>query len=330
MENFDAKREDAIIKFNFPTGHFPERLDRYIGHNPKLKITRNRIQKLIENGLVTVDGKGALHNHILKGGEAIIVNLAPPLDVHILPEEIPLEIIFEDDYLLVVNKPAGMVTHPGAGNFKGTLVNALLHYSKRLSRVQGFDRPGLVHRLDKNTSGLIIVAKNDDIHLELQQQFQQKTIKKTYWALICGHMKQESGIIDLPIGRSPKDRKKMAVTHQKGRKAITGYKLLERFRLYDLLEINLLTGRTHQIRVHFAHLGHPILGDSEYGGRQKWHRGIFSQDRKLAIEALEIMSRQALHAKSLNFIHPVSHKIISLDSLLPQDFRNLLDLLKHE
>ncbi|MCX6828697.1 MAG: RluA family pseudouridine synthase [candidate division Zixibacteria bacterium] len=330
MSDKDNNPEYETMAFTFPAGGAPERIDRYIGLNPALNITRNKVQKLIKAGLVTVDGRVALHHQVLKGGEKVVIMIPPAPVIDIIAEKIPLEIVFEDQHLLVINKPAGMVTHPAVGNFQGTLVNALLNYSQNLSTIGGFDRPGIVHRLDKNTSGLILVAKNDEIHLALQQALQKREIKKTYWALICGHMKEEKGIIDLPVGRSFKDRRKMTVTRHKGREAQTEYQRHERFRLYDLLEINLLTGRTHQIRVHLSHLGHPVFGDPEYGGRQKWHRGIFSIDLKNALEALEIMPRQALHAKSLRFVHPVTGKAISLESKLPQDFQNLLDFLEKE
>jgi 23S rRNA pseudouridine1911/1915/1917 synthase len=322
--------EYKTMTFTFPAGSTPERIDRYIGLNPALNITRNKVQKLIKAGLVTIDGRKALHHQVLKGGEKVVIMIPPAPETDIIAERIPLEIVFEDEHLLVINKPAGMVTHPAVGNFKGTLVNALLDYSRNLSTIGGFDRPGIVHRLDKNTSGLILVAKNDEIHLALQRALQKREIKKIYWVLVCGHMKEEKGVIDLPVGRSLKDRRKMTVTRHKGREAQTEYQRRERFRLYDLLEINLLTGRTHQIRVHLAHLGHPVFGDPEYGGRRKWHQGIYSVDRKNALEALEIMPRQALHAKSLRFVHPVTGKTISLESELPPDFQGLLDFLEKE
>lgn len=307
-----------------------ERLDKYIGRRPDLKITRTRLQKLIEAGLVLINGKPAGHNHVLKGGEEVTVKIPPPPRTDVEPEDLPLDIIYEDDHLLVVNKPAGMVTHPGAGNYTGTLVNALLYYSPKLSGVQGIDRPGIVHRLDKNTSGLILIAKNDMMHVSLQTELEQRKIIKTYQALVCGHMKKDSDLIELPIGRSLKNRKKMAVTGLKGRAARTGYKLLDRFKLYDLLEVNLKTGRTHQIRVHFSHLGHPVFGDPDYGGRIKWHKGIFTPDRLMAQKALEMMPRQALHARSLEFVHPVTGEMIALTSDLPADFRDLLDFLSEE
>ena len=318
------------IQFTVPDDVNNIRLDKYVGRDDNLKNSRSRIQKLIEAGLVAVDEKPASHNHVIAGGEKITIRIPPPSKSDVSPEDIPLDIIYEDDSLLVVNKPAGMVTHPAAGNYSGTMVNALLHYSRNLSQVQGGDRPGIVHRLDKNTSGLIIVAKSDHVHLALQNQLRERNIKRTYTALICGHIKQDTGTIELPVGRSIKDRKKMTVTNLKARHAITEYRLVDRFRLYDLLEVNLKTGRTHQIRVHFSHLGHPVFGDPDYGGRVKWHRGIFTADRLTARKALKIMERQALHACRLEFSHPEGGEKISLEAPLPDDYRNLLDYLEIE
>ncbi len=327
-DNPEDKYEN--IQLEIPSNIEKERLDRYIGRLDSLHITRSRFQKLAESGLVTIDGKVVKGNSIITGGEKIIIKISPSPPSEVQPQNIPLDILYEDDSLLVVNKPAGMVTHPGAGNRDGTLVNALLHYSKELSSVQGWDRPGIVHRLDKDTTGLIIIAKNDTVHLALQKQLKDRQIKKIYYALICGHMKKEKDIIEMPVGRSIKDRKKMTVTNFKGRVAITEYELLERFKLYDLLKINIKTGRTHQIRVHFSFLGHPVFGDADYGGRLKWHRGVFSIDKKTAQKALEIMPRQALHAKSLEFLHPITGRTISIDSDLPEDFAALLEYLKSE
>jgi 23S rRNA pseudouridine1911/1915/1917 synthase len=321
---------DQTVEIIIPNDVGKERLDRFIGRKSDLKITRSLVQKLIGQGLVAVDGFPAGHNHIVYGGEKVTISIPPPTPMKTIPENIPLEVVYEDDYLLVVNKPAGMVTHPAAGNYTGTMVNALLHYTSNLSSTYGKDRPGIVHRLDKNTSGLILIARNDEVHLSLQKQLQAREIKRTYFALVCGHMKNEKGEIDLPIGRSLKDRKKMAVTYRKSRTARTDYELLNRFRLYDYLKINLHTGRTHQIRVHFRHLGHPVLGDPDYGGRLKWHKGIFSIDKKLAQKVLSIINRQALHAGRLELTHPVSQKNLVVESELPEDFKDLLKLLGKE
>jgi 23S rRNA pseudouridine1911/1915/1917 synthase len=330
MTNQSEKGDRKIIRLVFEGDPPADRLDRYLGRKADLDLSRSKAQKLIESGLITVNGQKASHNHMLKPGDLIEIIIPPPETSAIVPEDIPLKIVYEDEYFLVVDKPAGMATHPAAGNFAGTLVNALLSYSKKLSQISGFERAGIVHRLDKNTSGLLIVAKTDEVHLKFQTALKERRITKIYLALICGHMKNDCGVIDLPIGRSIKNRKKMTVTKLKGRPATTEYRLLERRRLYDLLEINLRTGRTHQIRVHFSHLGHPIFGDAEYGGRQRWHKGIYSADKIMAAKALEIMPRQALHAQKLEFAHPVTGKTISLTSDLPDDFRALLDFLRRE
>jgi len=307
-----------------------ERLDKYLSRLDELSLTRSKIQKLIVEKLVLVNGLPAGHNHKLLGGEKIQISLPPLPELKVKAENIPLSVIYEDDFLLIVDKPAGMVTHPAVGNRSGTLVNALKYYSEKLSETNEQERPGIVHRLDKNTSGLIIIAKNNETHLKLQLMLKNRQIKKIYYALVCGHLKKESDQISLPIGRSMKDRKKMAVTNVKSREAITEYKLLDRFKLHDLIELNLLTGRTHQIRVHFSFLGHPVFGDSEYGGRLKWHRGVMSIDKLLVNKMLDLMPRQALHAKLLQFEHPINGKNMLVESSLPDDFGQLLEFLKED
>jgi len=317
-----------IIEMIIPENVSGERLDKYLGQCEELDITRSRVQKLIDEGYIAVNGRSAQHNQKLKGGEKVTIKVPPPPKTDIVPENIPIDVVYEDDYMLVLNKPAGMVTHPATGHYSGTLVNAVLHYSKSLSNLQGIERAGVVHRLDKNTSGLIMIAKSDKVHLALQKQLKDQAIQKIYYALVCGHMKEEKGTIDLPIGRSLKDRKMMTVTHLRSRTALTEYELLERFNLYDLLKVHLKTGRTHQIRVHFTHLGHPVFGDPEYGGRIKWHRGIFSINKAFAKEALAMMPRQALHAKSLELAHPITGENLFIDSELPDDFAGLLEFIK--
>ncbi len=332
MTGSDDSKPEIVdtIEIKIPESISGERLDKYLGSLDEVDLSRSKIQKLIKQGLVTVNGVTAEHNQSLNGGERIVIRVtaAPPTTA--VPEEIPLDIRYEDEDVIVVNKPAGMVTHPAAGNYSGTLVNALLHYTKKLSKVQGEERPGIIHRLDKNTSGLILIARNDRAHRFLQKELQKRNIKRTYLALICGHMKESEGEIDLPIGRSIRDRKKMTVTHVKSRDAVTHYEVKDSFRLYDLVEINLQTGRTHQIRVHFSHLGHPVLGDPEYGGRLKWHRGIYPIDKKTADTALKMIDRQALHAARLEFPHPTGEKTIAVEAELPEDFQKLLDFLGTE
>ncbi|MFH2037757.1 MAG: RluA family pseudouridine synthase [Candidatus Zixiibacteriota bacterium] len=307
-----------------------ERLDKFIGNEESYKISRSQIQKLIDSGHVLVNGKPIKHNYKLGVGDKVTIEIPAPDQNDIAAENIPLEIVFEDEYLIVVNKPAGMVTHPAAGHYTGTLVNALMYYTRNLSTIGGVERLGIVHRLDKNTSGLIMVAKNDEVHNILQTALKDREIEKKYVALVCGHMREDEGAIELPIGRSMKDRKKMVVTNIKSREAVTEYKLIDRFKLYDLLEINLKTGRTHQIRVHFSHRGHPVFGDPDYGGRSKWHQGVISYDKQLAKKSLELFDRQALHARSLKLIHPITGEELFVDSDLPSDFAGLVEFLETE
>ncbi len=327
----DANRpEIESIRLNVPPSAKPERLDRFLSDNPDLDVTRTRIQKLIAAGMVLVDGRVVAKHYILKPGQTVSVTIMPEPKPEPVAEEIPLALAYEDDQVAVVDKPAGLVTHPAPGNYSGTLVNALMYHFKTLAGGSGRERPGIVHRLDKNTSGLILVAKTDGAYQRLQQQMQRREIRRTYVALVCGHMREDTGVIELPVGRSLKDRKKMAVTNLAGREAVTRYRLQERFRTYDLLEVDLLTGRTHQIRVHFSHLGHPVFGDPDYGGRHKWHRGAFGPERQLGQRLLAVIDRQALHAARLRFAHPVSGEEMELSSDVPGDFGGVLELLRKE
>ena len=308
----------------------PHRLDRYLASHPDLDLTRSRVQRLIADELVIIDEKPASKKYSVRPGDVVSLTI-PPLPVReAIAEDIPLDVVYEDDHLIVVNKPSGLVTHPGAGNRTGTLVNALMFRYGSLATGSAADRPGVVHRLDKNTSGLLIVARTDEVLLKLQKLLQAREIKRQYLALVCGHVKEDNGTIDAPIGRSLKDRKKMAVTDINSREATTGYRLINRFTSYDLVEASLHTGRTHQIRVHFAHLGHPVLGDPDYGGREKWVRGMFAPERPLARQLLEALPRQALHAYQLSFEHPITGVKIALKSDLPADFQSVLDMLRSE
>lgn len=317
------------LEIEVPEGISSERIDRYLALHPEVNLSRTRVQKLIYDGLVLVNDETVSKKHLLRVGDTISITIPPPAKSDIKAEDIPINIVFEDEFLAVVDKPAGMVTHPGAGNYSGTLVNAMMYHFERLANSSSPDRPGIVHRLDKETSGLLIIAKKDDVYQRLQEAIQKREVKRTYLALVCGHLPDEIGEIDLPVGRSKKDRKKMGVTGE-GRQAVTLYRRKERYRSYDLLEVNLETGRTHQIRVHFSHLGHPVFGDPEYGGREKQLKGLFAPERKLAKQMLDVIERQALHARQLEFIHPVTSKRISLTSDLPGDFKELLALLNRE
>ena len=246
--------------------------------------------------------------------DSLCVTIPEPEKLNLTPENIPLDVLYEDEHLIIVNKPVGMVVHPAPGHYTGTLVHALLYHCDRLAGIGGVERPGIVHRIDKDTTGAIVVAKSDRAHQHLQAQIKAKTARREYWGLIYGSFPTETGTIDLPIGRHPKDRKKMAVVTKGGREAITHWQTLERLGNYSLMQFLLETGRTHQIRVHCAHQGHPLLGDSTY-----------SSNRSLKVN----LSGQALHARQLSLIHPISEKPITAIAPLPQEFTKLLQVLRN-
>lgn len=306
----------------------PERLDRYLARQ-NLSLSRTQIQKLVESGHITIQGKGLKANHKVRAGEEIRVEHPEPEPMQVKAEDIPLEVMYEDEHLLVVNKPAGMVVHPACGHTRGTLVNALLGRSQPLSEVGGAIRPGIVHRLDKDTSGLLIVAKDNQTHRDLSDQLSARSLSRIYWALSWGHLVPREGTIEAAIGRSATDRKKMAVRRHQGREAKTHYHVLESLGPVDLVELKLLTGRTHQIRVHLSHIGNPIVGDPDYGGRRPhWFQKLNGEERKVAGELLNILSRQALHARRLEFTHPASGRQVVVESSLPADFKLALETLK--
>src|SRR5689334_9682798 len=314
-------------EFLVPPGKSPERLDLYLTHHVE-NATRTKVQQAITEGYVLVDGKKTRASHKVAPGEKITVELSTPAPPDVTAEEIPLDILFEDDALLVVNKPAGMVTHPAFGNYTGTLVNALLHHCRdRLSSPGGGPiRPGIVHRLDKDTSGLMVVAKDDATHAALSRQFARRTIEREYHAIVWGPFEgSTSGGIDAPLGRSKSDRKKIAVVAT-GRNALTEYTVLEQFTYLTLLRLRLRTGRTHQIRVHLHHIGHPVFGDPTYGGRRIAWGG--TEKTGEVRELLNLIERQALHAKTLGFIHPVTKEKLRFDSALPSDMAAVLSKLR--
>lgn len=303
-----------------------ERLDKFLAQEVG-KLSRSQLQRLIAEEKIFVDGKPTKSHHLVQPHERIEIHIPPRPKLEVLPEDIPLNIIYEDENLLVVNKPAGMVVHPALGNYTGTLVNALLHHCKSLSGVSGDLRPGLVHRLDKDTSGLLVVAKDDTTHRELSSQFSEKKIEREYWAIVWGHFKERRGRIENQIGRSPSDRKKMSVIAS-GKPAVTNYEVLEEFDFLSLVKLKLETGRTHQIRVHLSHIGYPVFGDSIYGGRNRRLSALKPKERERAAALLEIMTRQALHAKTLGFFHPIKKEYMRFDSDLPEDMETLLKELK--
>jgi 23S rRNA pseudouridine1911/1915/1917 synthase len=303
------------------------RIDLFLA-NENIDLSRSRIQQLISQQNILVDGRPTKPSYKIKGKEKITIKIPPLEKLSLEPEDIPLNILYEDSDLLVVNKKAGMVVHPALGNYSHTLVNALLFHCKDLSGINGVLRPGIVHRLDKNTSGLLVVAKNDFAHQGLAEQIKDRTLLREYASIVWGHLPSDKGIIQAPIGRSLKDRKRMAVSRLKGRESLTQYQVLERFDLCDLLSIRLKTGRTHQIRVHLSYLNHPVLGDPEYGGRQKWIKGIHDKHRPLAQKLLTSIDRQALHAKKIGFTHPRTKKYKELETSLPEDIESVLNFLR--
>jgi 23S rRNA pseudouridine1911/1915/1917 synthase len=308
-----------------PPGKKKERLDIFLTNHVE-NATRNKVQHAIEEGTVLVNGKPARSSHKVAPGEVIHVTLpkSPPQEA--LPECIPLAIIHEDDHLLVVNKPAGMVTHPAYGNYTGTLVNALLYHCNHLSATNDPTRPGIVHRLDKDTSGLMVVAKTDAAHAALARQFARRTITREYWSIVWGRLKPPEGVIETLLGRSKSDRKKMAVVRE-GKHAITEYAVLRQFEYLSLVRLKLRTGRTHQIRVHLAHINHPVFGDPTYNGRNIVYGGGTSRQKGEVQRLLKILTRQALHAKTIGFLHPGTKQQTFFDSDLPADMDGCLTLL---
>jgi 23S rRNA pseudouridine1911/1915/1917 synthase len=309
-----------------PPGKKPERLDVFLTNHVE-NATRNKVQRAINAGAVLVDGKTVRVSHQVAPGEVIHVSLPrrPPQEA--LAEPIPLDILYEDDHLLVVNKPAGMVTHPAYGNYTGTLVNALLHHCRSLSTVNDETRPGIVHRLDKDTSGLMVVAKNDAAHAKLARQFSARTIHREYWAIAWGVFKVSRGFIEASLGRSKSDRKKIAVAAE-GKHATTEYEVIEQFEYLSLVRLRLLTGRTHQIRVHLAHIHHPVFGDPTYNGRRIVAGPGTNRQKKEVQRMLKLIPRQALHAKTIGFLHPTNGQEMRFDSELPPDFRAVLNELR--
>ena len=306
----------------FPCGGDAARLDMVVGALEGL--TRSMARRLIESGLVTVDGTEQKPSLKLKGGEKIRVTIPPPVPAEPEAEDIPLEILYEDADLVVVNKPAGMVVHPGAGNPGGTLVNALLGHCRDLSGVGGELRPGIVHRIDKDTTGVLVVAKNDPTHRALSHQFKEHTIKRVYLALVFGSPRSDKGRIEAAIGRHPVDRKRMTGAVGRGKRAVTHWRVEKRYPGVTLLRLMLETGRTHQIRVHLSEAGHPLAGDATYGGGG---RLASLQDTELR-QLIKDLGRQALHAKTLGFIHPASGEYLEFDTDLPHDMARIIDYLE--
>lgn len=286
-----------------------KRLDKFLAERLSGEHSRSFVKKLVDTGKVLVDGLQVKCHHSISAGELIEVTVPESVSVDIMPEAIPLDIVYEDDDLLVVNKSAAMVVHPAPGNWTGTLVNALMAHCNDLSGVGGELKPGIVHRLDKGTTGLLVVAKNDRAHRSLSKQFKAKATTRIYIAVVKGIVQFDNGIVEVPLGRSHDDRRKMAVDLESDKEAVTRYKVIERFKEATLVELRLGTGRTHQIRVHMAHIGHPVVGDETYGMRAS-------------------IGRPALHAQTIGFTHPATSEYREFTSKLPKDMERLIKELK--
>lgn len=287
------------------------RIDKYLSKLETLDLTRAKVQKLIDNELILVNDKMIKNSYKVQNNDIIEIGTLEE-NTDIIPENMDLDIVYEDDDVIVVNKKSGVVVHPASGNYTGTLVNGLLYHSKSLSKINGEFRPGIVHRIDKDTSGLILIAKNDKAHLSLAEQLKDKTVTRKYIALVEGVINHDTGTIDAPIGRDTNDRKKMNVTSFNSKNAITHFKVLERYKNATLIECKLETGRTHQIRVHMKYIGHPVVNDPIYSKKGSTSFG------------------QMLHAKTIGFIHPTTNEYLEFDSELPSEFIEILEKYKEE
>lgn len=324
----EGKDQQIFIQHSFivDKGQEPLRIDRFLVDRIE-NISRSKVQSGIEEGKVWVNGEAVKANYKVKPADVVeVVLFQEPKIYEVKPENIPIDIVYEDDDLLIVNKSAGMPVHPGVGNYTGTLANALAyHFSEFMDKSN--NHPYLAHRIDKDTSGLLLVAKNEEALSKLSVQFRKHTIERTYIALAWGSFEEKEGTIEGNITRNPRDRKKFTVTNdpELGKHAITHYKVLEDLTYVSLVQCNLETGRTHQIRVHLKHLGHPLFSDERYGGHRILKGVVFSKYKQFVENCFRIMPRQALHAKSLGFVHPTTGKFMQFDSELPEDFQTVLD-----
>lgn len=288
------------------------RIDQYLSSIEKLELTRAKIQKMISSGFILVNDKKIKNSYKVSNNDKVLIKEYHE-DTSIKKEKMPLDIVYEDDDVIVVNKKSGVVVHPSIGNTSGTLVNGLMYYGKNLSKVNGEFRPGIVHRIDKDTSGLLLVAKNDRAHAVLAEQLKNKTVNRKYVALVSGVINHDTGTIDAPIGRDKNDRKKMAVTSENSKDAVTHFRVLERYKNATLIECKLETGRTHQIRVHMKYIGHPVINDPVYGHKKNINN-----------------FGQLLHAKTIGFIHPTTGEYMEFDSDLPDEFIDILNKYKEK
>lgn len=308
-----AQMENKVLQAEEFVG---ERIDKFLSCRLE-EVSRSYIQKLIKEGHVSVNGKSVKANYKLGAGDEISVEIPEAKEPDILPEDIPLDILYEDQDILVVNKPKGMVVHPAAGHYSGTLVNALMYHCKdSLSGINGVMRPGIVHRIDMDTTGSLLVCKNDEAHRILAEQLKEHTIRREYHAIVYGNIKEDTGTVDAPIGRHPTDRKKMSINYKNGKQAVTHYEVLERFGNFTYIRCRLETGRTHQIRVHMASLHHPLLGDEVYGPSSR--------------PPFPGLKGQVLHAKILGIYHPATGEYMEFDAPLPEYFVDLLQKLRRK
>lgn len=309
-----TKLQEAEGEFTVSKEQAGQRLDRFLA-DCLPEMSRSYLQKLVREGEILLEGKPVKSGAKLTEGARVTVTLPEPQETEILPENIPLDVLYEDRDVILINKPKGMVVHPAAGHTSGTLVNGLLYHCKGdLSGINGVLRPGIVHRIDKDTTGVLIVCKNDQAHRNLAEQLKEHSITRRYRAVVCGNLKEDEGTIDAPIGRHPVERKRMAVVRDGGRNAVTHYRVLERFGSYTYIECQLETGRTHQIRVHMASTGHPLLGDEVYGrGKSPFH-----------------LEGQTLHAMVLGFVHPSTGEYMEFEAPLPEYFEKLLERLRRD
>jgi 23S rRNA pseudouridine1911/1915/1917 synthase len=327
--NVGTELEDELYehhRFEASKGQSALRVDKFL-MNMIVNTTRNKIQQAAENGSILVNDVAVKSNYKVKAGDVVRLVLAHPTYEQLLtPENIPLDIVYEDDQLLVINKPAGMVVHPGHGNYSGTLVNALAYHFENVP-MNSSERPGLVHRIDKDTSGLLVVAKTDFAMAYLTKQFAEKTSEREYVALVWGNIEEDEGTVEGNIGRHDTNRMRMAVheSDEKGKHAVTHYKVLERFGYVTLVSCQLETGRTHQIRVHMKHIGHTLFNDERYGGDSILKGTTFTKYKQFVENCFKVLPRQALHAKTLGFEHPITKEFLRFDTPIPQDLQECID-----
>ncbi|MFD2672286.1 RluA family pseudouridine synthase [Marinicrinis sediminis] len=312
-EMMEASMEESSYSWQLAAEHeqVGQRIDKFITDELGDEVSRSQVQQWIKDGHVSVQGRPVKSNYKLNAGDEVELHIPDEVDGEIMPEAIPLEVVYEDTDVIVVNKPRGMVVHPAAGHRSGTLVNALMHHCKDLSGINGVIRPGIVHRIDKDTSGLIMAAKNDKAHASLAEQLKAHTVNRKYLAIVHGRLEHQQGTIDAPIGRDPKNRKAYTVIERNSKQAVTHFVVLDQLEDYAILELKLETGRTHQIRVHMKFIGHPLVGDPMYG-----------RSKGMTMEG------QALHAAVLGFVHPASGDYMEFEAPLPPEMEQLLQVLR--